>query len=507
MAEPVKVTAEILRAPEAGEGRSRQLNEGEWRYDEHRCASPIVDPVVLARLYSRNVAHKACVDAKTANCVGLGWRFEAKKGEDEEQVAEYSELLHDFLNLLARRDRKTFTEVLTSARKDEEAVGWAALEITRNGRGQIDGLFHVHAYTLRRRIDRDGWVQKVNGKYVYFREYGLAAQDTKDPAAFEGSNEILVIGEDAPDSPFYPLPDHVPALGDMLGDEAAQLYQVQFFQNNAVPRIAILVEGGTLDAETKAYVLTYLKEGVKGQAHQTLLLQTETGQAKIKIEKLTVDSRTDADFMAYRKWCRDTVMMSHRVSPSKVTIIEDANRSNTTDQDKTFREQVIKPDQERYESRIQWLLEDEFGADLPVLFKFEEMGLEDEEQIARTRSYYMPAMTNNDVRELFGMGKAGIDPDTGAITDPALKDWGQAPFEQTITPAAFGSQIPGTPPVHKSLAPQHREFAAMAANLGYIIDRIEEIPADVAKAEGVKAAEAATEALIEVLREGRAREA
>ena len=50
MAEPVKVTAEILAAPQQGEGRSQQLDLGKWAYDEHRCARPIVDPVVLARI-------------------------------------------------------------------------------------------------------------------------------------------------------------------------------------------------------------------------------------------------------------------------------------------------------------------------------------------------------------------------------------------------------------------------------------------------------------------------
>jgi len=483
MAEPVKVTAEILKAPQAGEGRSKQLDLGQWAYDEHKCAPPIVDPVVLAQLYSRNVAHKACVDAKTANCVGLGWEFKAKEGADPDKVDEQSRVLAEFLNLCARRDGKTLTELLTSARKDEEAVGWAAIEITRNGKGRIDGLFHIHAYTLRRRKDRDGWVQKVNGQYRYFRDYGRAVKDTTDPEAFKDANEILVLGEDSPDSPFYPMPDHVPALGDILGDESAQLYQVQFFRNNAVPRIAICVEGGQLDEETKAYILTYLREGIRGEAHQTLLLQTQpgAGEAKIHIEKLTVGTSEEADFMAYRRWCRDTVIMAHRVSPSKVTIVEDANRSNTTDQDKTFKEQVLKPDQERYEARIQWLLEDEFGADLPVEFRFKEMDLEDEERIARTRSVYMPALTNNEVRDLFDMGPAGIDAETGRVEDPALEEWGRVPFEQQSLPqpaagmgALSGLETPGEP-AFKRLAPTHREFIASVAKLGYLVERIEEV--------------------------------
>ena len=146
---------------------------------------PIVDPVVLAQLYSRNVAHKACVDAKTANCVGLGWELKPKRDADPDKAAEQAEVLEDFLNLCARRDGKTLTELLTSARKDEEAVGWAAIEITRNGKGRVDGLFHIHAYTLRRRKDRDGWVQKVQGEYRYFRDYGTQGGGHRRPGALQ----------------------------------------------------------------------------------------------------------------------------------------------------------------------------------------------------------------------------------------------------------------------------------------------------------------------------------
>ncbi len=62
------------------------------------------------------------------------------------------------------------------------------------------------------------------------------------------------------------------------------------------------------------------------------------------------------------------------------------------------------------------------------------MDLEDEERIARTRAVYMPALTNNEVRDLFDMGPAGIDAETGKVEDPALEEWGRVPFEQQSLP-------------------------------------------------------------------------
>ncbi len=471
-------TASILEAPQNPTGETQQINLGDWNYDEHECVPPPLDLKTLAGLYSRNVAHKACVDAKTVNCVGLGYVLRPKEGADEEETKEYAALINDWFDLCARRDDKTFDELLTAARKDEEAVGFGAIEISRKRNGMIDGLFHVHAYTLRRRKARDGWVQNVDGNYRYFRQYGKKLKDIAAADKFKGKNEILVIGETSPDSPFYPMPDHTPALGDMAGDEAAQAYQVQFFRNNAVPRIAICVDGGKLNPDTRAFILKYLAEGIRGEAHKTLLIETEPGEnLKVHIEKLTVDSRTDADFMEYRKWVRDTMLMAHRVSPNKVTLVENANLANSKSQDLTFKEQVIHPDQHRWEKRIQWLLEDEFGADFPLTFQFVEMDLADKEQIARTDSYYTGAMVNNEVRERADLGKAGIDPETGAVIDPVLEEWGRQPFENTPVPVA-GSADGAPAPVGKRVSTELRALREVAGQIGYLIAKVEEIDAE-----------------------------
>ena len=526
---PVKTPgayASIIEAPQrekdSGAGLSERLDLGKWAYDEVKCAPPLADPLALVQLYDRNVAHKACIDAKTANCVGLGWRLDLKEGREDEDVKQLQADVKKWLEGCARRDGKSMDELLGAVRKDEESVGWGGWEISRNGKGAPDGFFHVHAYTLRRRKDRDGWVQKWMGEYRHFRDYGRAAEDTANPERFEGTNEILMFFETTPTNPFYGHPDHLPALGDMLGDESAQAYQQQFFLNNAVPRLAICVNGGRLDPNTREYVVNYMREGLRGEAHKTMLLETEAGaNVSISIEKLTVGAsgREDASFIEYRKFCRDQVIMAHRVSPSKVTIVENANLANSKDQDLTFKEQVIKPDQQRYETRIQWLLEDTFGDDLPIEFKFNEMALSDEEQIARTRSYYQQALTVNEVREANDYGKAGIDADTGAVIDPELEEWGKRPFEitrgsnvgafpgdtsgtGTVVPmddlkAAMNSavvagnsmvKIPaGKAPTPGAIAPppgnaqitkswsEFRKMREMARDLGFVIEQVEEV--------------------------------
>lgn len=53
-----------------------------------------------------------------------------------------------------------------------------------------------------------------------------------------------------------------------------------------------------------------------------------------------------------------------------------------------------------------------------------------------------------------------------------LEEWGRAPFEQQVNPFA---PTGGMEPLTKSVSPQHRAFVEAAGQLGYLIERIEEL--------------------------------
>jgi len=66
------------RLEKAGvKGESQQLPEAVWAdaYATGQVVEPPYDLEALAGLYEGNSTHKACVDAKTTNIVGLGYRF------------------------------------------------------------------------------------------------------------------------------------------------------------------------------------------------------------------------------------------------------------------------------------------------------------------------------------------------------------------------------------------------------------------------------------------------
>ena len=439
------IRAAILKvaepAPKKGEGESKRQSLSRFNYDEYRCVTPPFDLDLLAGVYNSNIPHKASVDAKAYNTCGLGYEIVEEEEEDELDPKE-AKKVKKWLEKMARRGGMTLSELMVACKIDEENVGFGAIEVTRNGKGEPDGLFHVPAATLRRRQPMDGWVQKVEERYTFFLDYPLTPEEAEqkmkeadlspeiialDMERWNEANHIIVIGRKVSTSQFYPLPDHIPALGAIVGDEAAERYQQQFFDNNASPRYAVLVNGGLLTKDTRDFLLQYLGDVVKGGSQKVLLLETEQGDATITLQPLNQYDKQDAAFVEYRKSTTGAVIMAHRVSPTKVTIVDNANLANSREQDKTFKEQTVRPSQERWEARLNWLIEE---AKYTLVLRFAEMDLGDEQQKAETDKVYFNAYTNNEVRQLRGLQPFNEENDT---EDPNLIEWGERPYGTTYS--------------------------------------------------------------------------
>ncbi len=382
-------------------GKSQQLAEAAWK--QAYAAGEVIEPPynleALASLYETNPAHKACVDAKVTNIVGLGYRF-VPVG-DETQAAEANLQLVEHLFANCNPDM-TFTEIMRAVWTDVECLGNGYLELTRNSRGEIDGFYHVPAVTIRVRADHNGYVQVREGRKRHFR--ALGSEERIDEQSGLVQNELLQLYKYTPQSSYYGVPDIIPALSAMLGDKAACEYNLDFFEHNAVPRLAIIVEGARLSEGLLNQIQHYMESEIKGQAHKTLVLEAPGTDAKVRIEPLTVNSNEEAGFIEYHRQNRDEVLMVHRVPPAKVTIIEDSNRANATDQDKTFREQVVRPEQRRVEFRINSMIRNEMGIG-DWQFRFREMDLTEALQEAEVARIYseIGAWTVNEIRAQQGL--------------------------------------------------------------------------------------------------------
>ncbi|MFO7948122.1 MAG: phage portal protein [Armatimonadota bacterium] len=398
--------AHVVGTAQVQQGASQQLPEDVWQ--EAYANGDVVEPPhcldSLAALYTSNAAHKACVDAKVTNIVGLGYRF-VPAGDEPDASEENLRLLEHLFNTC--NAEMTFTEIMRAVWTDVECLGNGYLEVTRNSHGEIDGFYHVPGVTMRVRSDRSGFVQIRDGRRRNFRPLG--SEERLDDETGEIQNEIMHFYKYTPQSSYYGIPDIIPALPAMLGDRAASEYNLDFFEHNAVPRMAIVIEGGQLSESLLQQIQHFMESEIKGQGHKTLVLEAPGTDTKVRIEPLTVGQAEDAGFVRYREQNREDVLMVHRVPPAKVTVIENANRANTYDQDKTFREQVVRPEQRRVEYRINQMIRSELGI-VDWEFDFREMDLSEALQEAEVAKIYhdIGAWTANEIR-----GHQGLRPIEG----------------------------------------------------------------------------------------------
>ncbi|MCE5216928.1 phage portal protein [bacterium] len=380
---------------ETARGETKQLPESPWcgLYEDGTVVEPPYDLDALAALYGSNATHKACVDAKVATVVGLGHRFVSVSAESkDEELARLEELFGSC------NPEMTFTEVMRTVWADVETIGNGYLEITRDAQRQIDGFYHVPGTTVRVTGDRGGYVQIRGARRQWFRAFGSRGQGAED------ASEILHFRKYTPESSYYGVPDIIAALPAIAGDKAAREYNLDFFEHNAVPRMAIIVEGGQLSEALLRQIQGFMESEVRGHGHKTLVLDVPGDGVKVRLEPLTVGMADDAAFLGYRKANRDEIMMVHRVPPSKVTVIENANLANSQDQDKTFREQVIRPEQRAIEYQMNRLIREALGI-RTWEFRFREMDLGEEREHAEIARLYqeMGVWTPEEVRGHLGL--------------------------------------------------------------------------------------------------------
>ena len=138
----------------------------------------------LAFFYENSFANHAAINAKVANTVGLGYSFintdstlaRLEDAESDEQLiraqrkiqrlkAQMTEWLEEL------NDEDTFSHILEKVYIDAESTGNGYIEIGRKVNGEIGYVGHIPSTTVRVRRLRDGYIQIVNQRVVYFRNF------------------------------------------------------------------------------------------------------------------------------------------------------------------------------------------------------------------------------------------------------------------------------------------------------------------------------------------------
>lgn len=398
---------------------SKQLNPGAvWRngYGVFDVITPPYNLYELANFYDTNFANHAAIDAKVENIVGMGYLFELSPAtlmrledmNDEERANRARRRIERLkaetrVWLESLNDEDSFINIMEKILTDVQSTGNGYMEVGRKVNGEIGYIGHIPSTTMRIRRLRDGFVQLIGGQVVYFRNYGATNPNpmTNDPRP----NEVIHFKEYSPLNTFYGVPDIISAFTSLMGDQMAAQYNIDYFENKAVPRYVVITKGATLSGEAQDRMFRFLQTGLKGQNHRSLYvpLPADSEGSKIDFEMRPIENGVqEASFEKYRKQNRDDILMAHQVPLSKLGGSESGGLAAALAQDRTFKEQVARPAQRHLEKVINKIIGE--YTDI-VELRFKELTLTDEVAQSQVYERYLKtqAMLPNEVRERLGL--------------------------------------------------------------------------------------------------------
>ncbi|WP_265112291.1 phage portal protein [Halosolutus halophilus] len=441
-----------------------QLDERRIATDVGHGIQPPYNPETLAAFQELNETHQACVRKKSRYEVGYGFDIVPHpQTDDPDPDGDAYDAVETFWRSADSRWQvgpegtaaSTPEEVLELARQDYHGIGWAALEILVEGDGTPIGLAHVPATTVRVRkttttIETEdgeekeviqsghGYVQVRQGRRRYFGEAGdryrgQGEDDDREPIFVDRktgdvandptnlknkpANELIFIPNPSPLSLYYGIPDWVAAMQTMGADQAAKEWNHDTFEHLGIPYYVVKVTGGTLTEDSKDE-LRELMDNLKGTRYRTAILEVEEFQQErdltgeegndIEIELVPIGSREDLDmeFQAFRERNEHEIAKVHEVPPILINVTSTSNRANSKEQVREFAEDVVAPEQAKFEARLYHILhQTALGVD-DWTIQFELRGADRPEKNARVARNRVDAagqaVTVDEAREAAG---------------------------------------------------------------------------------------------------------
>lgn len=477
---------------------------------------------------------------------GGGETAQASYPTPEEIDAKKTEISHAMRLEKARLDNflenavpeSSFVDLRERTRVDFEVTGNAYWEVLRNKRGDVSQFTYVPAHSVRlipiqptlidvrtrervsvlsyehttRRRRFRFFVQVVYNRVVFFKEFG-------DPRAMDARTGRLYTSEEAmlQDDPSavpatelihfkihsartpYGVPRWIGNLLSVLGSRAAEEVNYLYFDNKAVPPLAVLVSGGRLTDSATKKIESYVKDHIKGKEnfHRILIIEAtgptqaqgmpDNGRVRVELEKLTDAQQQDALFQNYDERNIDKLGSAFRLPRLIRGDIRDFNRA-TADAALTLVEmQVFQPERNRFDDFMNRQILPQLGirfwrfvSKTPISKDPVVLG----ELIASLteKGVLVPAEGRELARDVFNRELRTIDDDWTKIplqlTLAGMLPTGRDEFAVTAAPASTND--PGEQR-QRPATPEEQRLAAVAANLAQLRDRFkgaEKVAAD-----------------------------
>jgi len=358
----------------------------------------------LDRLSQDNNALGPCIEALVTNIDGTGYEFVSEDAlpEDDADDAQIEELKQFFEEPWPGM---SFTTMRKLMRRDLERTGNAFFEILRNAQDEICFVRRVDAKMMRMlRLDdavpvaqtvmRGGkevsinvmtrerrYCQLVNGvSLMYFKEFGSkrdlhkktavwAPPGQRFPATARATEIMHLIVLPDSHTP-YGIPRWVNQTPSVLGSRKAEEFNLEFFDNGGVPPVMILLQGGTLQAETRT-AIERMNAGSAAKNNRLQVLEVEatggtvdsTPSAKVTVERFGADRTKDSMFEDYDDKCEARVRRSFRLPPIFVGQSKDYNFATAFASYVVAEAQVFAPEREEFDELMSMRLLPAMGYD------------------------------------------------------------------------------------------------------------------------------------------------
>ena len=387
-------------------------NIGSLTSSSKQYIEPPYDPQTMADFLEVDETHFRAVKAKVGDIVGKPYKIksftrvlrsksEAKSlkldPEDYILATDHRTEVRGLEKFIEKcNPQKGFLGTIQCAAMDYEAIGWAALEVIRSMDKKVARIAHVPAARIRVLKGHKGFVElaeSTNVPYRYYQNFGekvgkrgkspitgkkefipfepdqdsysdsdlewnLIDRKTGDPTRSinNAANEILFIPKVHCNTIYYGYSDIVPALKSLIMNTFIREHQIQFFENHAVPRYAVIVTGGTLSDDLKKGLLEYFTKEVRGQAHKTLVLCLPSNPNKeIKVEFKQLDSdRKEADFLESEKHNQKNIQVAHGTPPAILGVAEhsELGSGKGLSQAELYKDRIVLPSQYFWEEKL-----------------------------------------------------------------------------------------------------------------------------------------------------------
>jgi HK97 family phage portal protein len=283
-------------------------------------------------MYRQHSIVRSAIEKIAKTATNVGYDFVPRDSRTKIKTRELNVLKAFF------SQQTDFVYELRRIYKDLLICGDAYLYVVPDRRRRPVRLKRLHPKTVHIKMSRTGKIEAY---------YQKDPDNILDEAIEFQPHEILHFRIDDPDNDIYGLSPLESLKWAVSADLYAQRYNAAFFQNSGVTGTIIGVRNANPDEVQRNRA--WLEQNYTGpeNAHKPIVIEGES----ITIDK-AVATHTEMGFLAGRTFIITEILAVLDVPPAKVGIMETANRSNSKEQDKTFRTESVSPLQYIVESVI-----------------------------------------------------------------------------------------------------------------------------------------------------------